>query len=167
MSDIARFTSERGLLVNFNGLLSKVSVKVFLGILVITLALTLSTAGLLTLSQTIPSTGTITSVNVGVYSDSACTQSLTSIDWGQVTPGSNALRTIYIKNTGNTPLTLSMATNTWNPSGASAYLTISWDKAGASLAVGQSIAAVLTLTVSPSISGITSFSVNIVITGSG
>jgi hypothetical protein len=44
-------------------------------------------------------------VNVGVYSDAACTLNLTSIDWGNVYPRGSVSRTIYVKNTGNVPMT--------------------------------------------------------------
>ncbi|MGD0406680.1 MAG: hypothetical protein ABSB10_08540 [Candidatus Bathyarchaeia archaeon] len=60
-----------------------------------------------------------------------------------------------------------MSTDSWSPSGANGSITITWDKSGASLNAGQSTSAVLTLVVSSSISGITSFSVNIEIIGSG
>jgi archaellum component FlaG (FlaF/FlaG flagellin family) len=76
-------------------------------------------------------------------------------------------RTIYVKNTGNVPITLSMTTTAWNPAGAAGQITVMWDKESASLNPGQSTSATLTLSVSPSISGVTSFSVNVVVTGSG
>jgi len=148
-------------------LLRKLSPRLILVIAAIVVLLSLTTAGLLTVTQTISSSGTITALNVGVYSDSACTQSLASISWGQIALGGSASKTIYIKNTGNAPITLSMSTDSWSPSEANGPITITWDKSGASLNVGQSTSAVLTLAVSSSISGITSFSVNIEIIGSG
>ena len=156
----------RDLFMKFS-FLRKLSPRLILVIAAIVVLLSLTTAGLLTVTQTISSSGTITALNVGVYSDSACTQSLTSISWGQIAPGDSATKTIYIKNTGNAPITLSMSTDNWSPSGANGPITITWDKSGASLNVGQSTSAVLTLAVSSSISGITSFSVNIEIIGSG
>lgn len=131
------------------------------------LILTVTTAGLLSVSQTVSSTGTVTAVNVGVYEDSACTQTLTSIDWGTISPGNSVTRTVYVKNTGNTPITLSMTKTGWNPAGADGPITVTWNKEGTALSAGQSTAATLTLTVSSGISGITTFSVNIVITGTG
>ena len=148
-------------------LLRKLSPRLILVIAAIVVLLSLTTAGLLTVTQTISSSGTITALNVGVYSVSACTQSLASISWGQIALGGSASKTIYIKNTGNAPITLSMSTDSWSPSEANGPITITWDKSGASLNVGQSTSAVLTLAVSSSISGITSFSVNIEIIGSG
>lgn len=132
---------------------------------VIIIALAFTTVGALLLSQTIFSTGTITTVNIEVYSDSECTQKLTSINWGQTAPGENVSTTIYVKNTGNTPVTLSMTTDSWNPQAAHSYITLTWNKSGISLPAGNSTAAVLTITVASNITGITSYSLNIIITG--
>jgi hypothetical protein len=126
-----------------------------------------ATLAVLNVQIPIPSAGLVVAVNVGVYSDSACTLNLTSIDWGSVYPGGSVSRTIYVKNTGNVPITLTMTTTAWNPASAAGQITVTWDKENATLNPGQSTSATLTLTVSPSISGVTSFSMNIVITGSG
>jgi hypothetical protein len=136
-------------------------------VVVVGLALTLTTAGLLGVSQTVPSSATITTVNVGVYSDSACTQTLTSIDWGSISPGDSLTRTIYVKNTGTVQITLSMTKTNWNPPSADGPITLTWNREGWTIDAGQSTAATLTLSVSSSISDITTFSVNIVITGTG
>ena len=73
------------------------------------------TLAVLNVQRAIPSSGLVVAVNVGVYSDAACTQNLTSIDWGSVYPGGSVPKTIYVKNTGNAPITLSMTTASWNP----------------------------------------------------
>ena len=73
------------------------------------------TLAVLNVQRAIPSSGMVVAVNVGVYSDAACTLNLTSIDWGSVYPDGSAQRTIYVKNTGNAPITLSMTTTSWNP----------------------------------------------------
>ena len=117
--------------------------------------------------QSVSSSGTVTAVNVGVYSDSACTLNLTSIDWGTIAPGSSVTKTIYVKNTGSAQITLSMTKTSWVPSSADGPITLTWNRESTILAVGESTAATLTLSVSSSISGITTFSVNIVITGTG
>mgnify|MGYP000140782920 CR=1 FL=1 len=125
------------------------------------------TLAVLNVQRAIPSTGLVVAVNVGVYSDVACTLNLTSIDWGTVYPGGSVSRTIYVKNTGNVPMTLSMAATGWNPAGAAGQINVTWDKENASLNSGQSTSATLTLSVLQSVSGVTSFSVNIIISGSG
>jgi len=92
---------------------------------------------------------------------------LTSIDWGSVYPSDSVLRTIYVKNIGNVPITLSMTTTAWNPAIAAGQINVTWDRESALLNAGQSISATLTLNVAQNVSGITSFSLNIIITGSG
>ena len=132
------------------------------------LALTVTTWAAVTVNQNISSTGSIaTAPNIGVYSDSACTTSLTSINWGSITAGGTVTQTVYVKNTGTGSMTLSLTVNNWNPATASTYISVSWNQVGTQLSAGQSVAATLTLTVSSSITGITSFSNTITISGSG
>jgi hypothetical protein len=60
-----------------------------------------------------------------------------------------------------------MSASNWSPAAAANSMTLSWNKQNSALAVGQSTSAVLTLTVNSDINGITTFSVNIVIAGTG
>jgi len=107
-----------------------------------------------------------TSANCGLYSDSACTTPLSSIDWGVLTAGGTVTQTIYVKNTGSgLPLTLNMTTTNWSPASANGPITVTWDQEGTILSPGQSIAATLTLAVSSSEIGLTNFGVQISITG--
>ena len=143
----------------------KLNAAALIAITAVATLLTVTTAGLLSVNQAVPSSGTITALNVGVYSDSACTQELTSVDWGTVSPGETVTRTIYIKNTGNSPVTLTMTKTNWNPSTADGPIAIAWDIENWWLNPDEIFTATLTLSVSSSISGITDFSVEIVITG--
>ena len=103
-------------------------------------------------------------MQLGVYSDSGCTTALSSVSWGTLDPCTTATVTIYLKNEGNVPVTLSISASNWAPSSASSYFTLTWNRDSYVLAVGASVQAVLSLTVSSSISGITSFSFDITIT---
>jgi hypothetical protein len=138
-------------------------------IVAITLAgmlLTVTAASVISVSEALPSSGSIVfSINVDVYSDSACSQRLTSIDWGEISPGGTSSQTLYIKNTGSKPLVLQMAADNWNPSEANGPIIATWNMENANIDSGQSLQAVLTLSVSSTISGITDFSVDILITG--
>ena len=145
----------------------KISTGAIIAIAMVGLILTVTTTGLLSVSQSVSSSGTVTAINVGVYSDSACTQTVTSIDWGTISPGNSATRTVYVKNTGNAQITLSMTKANWNPAGADGPITLTWNRESTTLSVGASTSALFTLSVSSGISGITAFSVNIVITGTG
>jgi hypothetical protein len=143
----------------------KIAIGTIIAITATGLFLTLLTTGLLMSSQTLQSSGTVTAVNVGVYSDSGCTQNCTSINWGAIAPGNSSTRTIYIKNIGTIPMTLSMTIGSWVPSNANTYIGLSWNREGAVLSAGQSTSATLTLSASSSAGNITSFSFNIIITG--
>ncbi len=147
--------------------IQKISTGAIIAIAMVGLILTVTTAGLISINREVASTGTVTSVNVGVYSDYGCTQTLTSINWGTIAPGNSATQTIYVKNTGNTQITLSMTKNTWIPAEADGPITVTWNKESTTLSAGASTTATLTLSVSSGISGITTFSVNIVVTGTG
>jgi hypothetical protein len=146
-------------------LLKKPSQFVLITIIAALIVLIVTTTGLLTINQTVSSSGTVTAIKVGVYSDSACTTELTSIDWGMISPGNSVNRTIYLKNTGNAQITLFMTKTNWNPVNADGPITLTWNRENATLNVDQVTSAILTLTLSKSISGITNFSVDIVFTG--
>jgi hypothetical protein len=146
-------------------LLKKLSQFVLITIIAALIGLIVTTTGLLTINQTVSSSGTVTAINVGVYSDSACTTELTSIDWGMISPRNSVNRTIYLKNTGNAQITLFMTKTNWNPVNADGPITLTWNRENATLNVDQVTSAILTLTLSKSISGITNFSVDIVFTG--
>ncbi len=118
-------------------------------------------------SSTVSNVGTVRSIGVGVYWDNECTDTVSSIDWGTLEPGQTVNKTVYIKNTSNVPVTLSMIKQNWNPSNASNYITCTWDSEGKSLNVNQVTPAVLTLSIRNNITGITDFSFDIVIVGSG
>jgi hypothetical protein len=137
----------------------------------VTYALALSLVGqalsAIQTSRTVSNIGTVKAVGVGVYSELACINPVTSINWGTLEPGQKVNKTVYIKNTSNVQITLSMTTQNWNPSNASNYITCTWDAQGKSLSANQVTSSVLTLSVSNSISGITNFSFDIVIVGSG
>jgi hypothetical protein len=136
-------------------------------IIAIAIAGIAGTLGALTASHTVPNSGsvTVTAVGVGVYNNSACTNAISTINWGTITNGTAPTKVIYVENTGDTQETLSMTTSSWNPSTAQSYITLSWNATGTSVSAGSHVAAVLTLTVLGSITGITSFSFNLTITG--
>lgn len=139
-------------------------VLVAFGLFSVTLA---TIAGQLTSRTVIGSRGTVEAVGVGVYWDNNCTNAVTSIDWGMVEPGSTENVTSYIRNEGNSASTLSMYTLNWNPSNASEYMVLSWDYGGQSINPSEVMQVTFTLSVSASIEGVTSFSFEIVIVGSG
>ena len=149
--------------------LKKTNMKLVAVISLVIIAI--STAGgtfaALTVNSNVGSSGAVNvSANLGVYSDSGCNTPLTTINWGNLSAGGSITRTIYIKNTSSgLSLTLNMSTSNWNPTSANGPITVTWDKENTRINPAQSVAAVLTLNVSPSIIDITNFSVQINITG--
>ena len=73
--------------------------------------------GLLTQS-TLNTSGVMADVDLGVYNDSACTQPVTSIDWGTCYAEENTTVTLYIKNLGSLDTTLSVTSDNWTPTNA-------------------------------------------------
>jgi hypothetical protein len=144
--------------------LPKLSSGLIIALAATSVFLTLVTAGIIA-TQTVASNGTVSSVNVGVYSNSQCNQNCTSITWGTIDPGDSTSKTVYVKNTGTIPITLSMATESWTPTNADDYLTLTWNKQNTVLDPGKSTPATITLTVDSYTGSLTSFSFNIVITG--
>ena len=115
----------------------------------------------------ISSVGIVKAVGVGVYWDVNCRSTVTQIDWGLLDPGGTANVTVYLKNVGNAPLTLSLNTENWDPLNVSDYITLQWDYQGESVNPGQVREVVLVLSVSSTITGITDFRFDIIIIGSG
>jgi len=118
-------------------------------------------------NQTISNAGSVKAIGLGVYWDQACTNSVPSIAWGVLEPGQNKSVTIYIKNEGNAAATLVLTTSNWNPTTTSDCMTVSWDYSGQTLSVSEVINVTLTLSVSATVEGITSFSFDITITATG
>jgi hypothetical protein len=135
----------------------------------IIIAAALTIAGVLaaiSTTRTIPSSGTIQGINLYLYWDSGFTNATSSIDWGSsLTNGTSVNETIYVRNIGTTSMTLSMTTNTWNPANATGYLTLTWDKEGATVPASSYVVANLTLAVSSTFTTGTAFSNDITITG--
>lgn len=126
---------------------------------------TTTVSALLSASKTFSNTGNVKAVGVGVYVDSGCSQPLSSINWGTLTPGSTSNFTAYVRDEGTTALVLSKTIGNWSPSSASSYITLNWNREGYVLGSGATVQTIFTLLVSSNISGISSFSFDITITG--
>ncbi|MCJ7608782.1 hypothetical protein MUP00_03825, partial [Candidatus Bathyarchaeota archaeon] len=141
------------------------STAVMFAILVTIVATAGITFGLLSSTVNVPNTGVFTTSNLGVYTTSGCTANLTSIAWGPVRAGSSYTKIAYIRNNGNTNSTLSTATLNWNPEALSSILQVTWNYGGGKLIPGQVLAVTWTLTVPSGVSGYTSFSFDLSVTG--
>jgi len=143
--------------------MQKITIGTLLAIAV--MATVASTLGVLVATRTISNTGNLKAIGVGVYWDSSCTNAVSSVDWGSLDPGVTKDVTIYVKNEGTVTAVLNLRAENWNPSSASNYMTLSWNRENHVLSTGSVVQATLTLSISSSTSGITSFSFNIVISG--
>ena len=130
----------------------------------------------LTLNVHVTSHGSITAIGLDIWKDAKLTQPLTDIDWGTLDPGEMVGVVFYARNYGNVNVSLSMQVGNWTFNGvpeqnftavanASQYFALAWNCTGYVLQSTQVVTANMTLAVSPSISKITSFTNDIVITG--
>jgi hypothetical protein len=115
----------------------------------------------------IGNTATVKTVGVGVFENVNCTVPLTSIDWGFLQPGQIANYSAYVLSESNVPITLSMYTADWNPANASEFIALTWNYAGKTISPHASVPVTFSLAVNASISGISTFSFDLWIVGSG
>jgi hypothetical protein len=80
-------------------------------------------------------------------------------------PGETVNLPVYIKNEGTVGVILNITTENWNPPKAFGNITLDWNREDYVLDSGEVTEAILTLTVSADVDGITSFSFDIIITG--
>lgn len=104
-----------------------------------------------------------TTGSLGVYWYSNCSDVVSSIDWGELTPGSSKSVVVYVRNEMNDSVTLFLETQNWLPSNASDFLFLSWNYNGSLIGSYTVHEIVLSLFVSPDIEGITVFSFDIVV----
>ena len=105
-------------------------------------------------------------VEIDVYSDQACTQTLSSIIWGEIVAGDNSMATIYVKNNGDTDVVLSLDTDGWDPTDASDYMDLTWNYDGTNITPGQVRTINVTLSVSEDCPAMSGFDFDIIIIGS-
>jgi hypothetical protein len=142
--------------------------KNILGAAIAIIAAVIITAAIIVYSVTltIPSSGTVTTVGVGIYWDAATTKNVTSVPWGYVNPGGTYGVTVFAKDTQDTNITLSINTTAWTPATATKYLTFSWNyTSGRVIAPSQVIPVEFELAIASNVTGITTFSFNINIEG--
>jgi len=112
-------------------------------------------------------TGRIKLIGVKAYSDAELTKEVAAIDWGTIAPGGYSQVTLYLKSTSTAPSNLTLSTEAWEPAVAQNYMTLTWDYDGSTLQPGEVRTVILTLKVSPDISGVIDFAFDIIITAAG
>jgi hypothetical protein len=115
----------------------------------------------------IPTIGNIVTLNVGVFSDPACTIQIVMIDWGTLAPGESKTVTCYIKSLSNVDSSFSMSTANWNSTQASLYLSVSWNREGYLAKPNEVVPASFTLHVDSAVQNVTGFSFDVIISATG
>lgn len=104
---------------------------------------------------------------IAVYYDPDCMVPASSIDWGTLYVGGSKDVTIYVRNEGSVPVTLSNST-TWYSATASGYMTLNWNYKSQELAASSVMKIVLTLAVASDIPAtVKDFSFDLTITATG
>ena len=118
-------------------------------------------------SRTLAYAHSMKGIGVGIYWEHACTNRTLSLNWGHIKAGSNSTLTVYIKNEGRSAVSLWLRPSSVTPSIALDYMTLTWTYSGRILSVDEVIPVELILNVSPTITGITNFSFDTIITTAG
>jgi len=100
-------------------------------------------------------------VGVGFYWDRNCTDPVRFVDWGTVGPESTVNVTVFVKNEGSQAISLNITAENWSPIEATSYMTFSSNYMGQTIDLRESLQITLSLTTSPYIEEITSFSFDI------
>ena len=81
-------------------------------------------------------------------------------------PSSNKNVLVYIKNEGDSAVSLSLQTSNWNSSNASPsdYISLNWDYKGQFINVGEIVPVTFALSISASIGGTETLSFDITVT---
>jgi hypothetical protein len=118
-------------------------------------------------NKSIVQANSVQGIGVGIYGDQDCTNKTLSLNWGSTEPGSSSNLTVYIRNEGNSAISLMLSASKWIPSNTSSYMSLNWNYTRQVLNPYEVIPIELTLSVSPTICDITNFSLDITITAIG
>jgi hypothetical protein len=111
--------------------------------------------------------GTLRVIGVSVFWDEACTNRVTSIDWGAIFPGSSIQKYFYVRSDGTATETLLMSYGNWTPAAASSYFVLTWNCSNYVLSAKAVVCANLALAVQPNITGVTDFDFMILVQATG
>lgn len=106
-------------------------------------------------------------IGVGIYWDQACTNRTLSLNWGSIEASSRNNLTVYVRNEGNSAVSLGLNTSNWTPPATSSYISLNWNYTDQVLSKNEVIPIQITLTVYPTIIDINNFSFQTIITTTG
>ena len=116
---------------------------------------------------TMPCKGKIKGIGVGIFWDPNATLPVEYVDWGILEPGETVSEVLYFKSQSNVNITLTMATYNWDPPNATEYMNLSWNYTSQPLTPKSVTPIEMVLHVYSNITGITEFTFDITITGTG
>lgn len=139
--------------------------KLALGVLAAVIVI--AGAAFLLVEYRITASGQIKSINIGVYGDKYGYYTISEIEWGVLSPGDTSSALLYFLNTGNAPMNLSMTIENWVPPAAEQYMNVAWTYNGEQIEPDILTPFEVILTVHNNVTGIDSFSMDLVFMGIG
>ena len=118
-------------------------------------------------AKSIVKADSVIGIGVGIYWDKDCTNTTRSLNFRIIDANSNNDLTMYVRNEGNSAVSLMLGASNWTPPNASSYMSLSWNYSGQILKTNEVIPIKITLTVSSTICDITDFSLQTIITTVG
>ena len=106
-----------------------------------------------------------TSSSLGAYWDAGCSEMVSSLDWGNMTPSQTENITFYIRNEGSTTIFLSGIDKNWNPTTAEDYIRFVFDSDDQTVQASEVKKVTCNLTISPEIINITNFNFDVLLQG--
>ena len=100
-----------------------------------------------------------------VSSDPTGLKEITSINWGQLSPGETKMIDIYLTNKGNAPIAFTISTSNWSPINGFESIEFIYTISTSPLGVGRFRKVPLSIHILPSIAGIVDFSFDILVVG--
>jgi hypothetical protein len=122
--------------------------------------------------QTPPLLGPITSlppepkIEIDVFIDEACINPLSSFEWGEIEPGKESTKTIYLRNSGDVDVKLNLIGENWTPDESKDYMSLSWDYDGSEILSGEIREINVELSVSSDCPALDNFGFDLIIIGS-
>jgi len=114
-------------------------------------------------TKTVTCISNLSGIDIEFYEDRACTKKVYVLDWSVMKVDKEFNKTLYIKNSGETPVILNMNISDYIPHDIKDLMSLSWDIEGLFLLVGESTPATFSLIINKFIRGINEIDYNITI----
>lgn len=105
-------------------------------------------------------------VELDIFTDFQCSIKMTTINWGVLEAGETSHIPIFVKNIGETKITLGLFTENWSSQQASENMHLSWDYDGIIIQPNQIVNGSLTLQIDQNCPELSQYGFDIIIVGS-